>query len=673
MRKIRTGIVFAIIVLAGVGSYSLTLQAQQRVEQQMTGAFAALRGALGSGNVGKIEVDLLRRTFKVSDIVLQSDGPRPTILKIRELTGTGIDLPAQWRLSAGRIEALDVEVVGSIDVPPGMAISYKAPRITLTDYSGPMVALRQVNAASKMDVARLVLEHIVATAATSVSVPTLMATMTPTVAPTALGTPVIGPLTYTYSDLALRGIRDGRVAEMTVGSLLFTMVAPADTVGKITGDAGKFSVSDFDAGALLALLDPATAKDDRPVRLYGRTTSGPYSLRFEKGGDIRVEGFSLDHVTVRPAKLRIAELMELSAGLAPSAGRPPSPAAVRELAGKIADIYEGISIGQFEFRGMSLNMPQTPPFKLGAVRISGLENGRFAEIAVEGLEGQTPQMQPVKVGRFALKGLDISGIARLAGQFDGAKPTPEQIASLMGMLEGIEIKGVVAPYKDTKGTVSIETFSVSWGQFVGPIPTAARVTARISGPLELTDPDILQLLAGAGFTTATVGFDLGTAWTEATRIFALTPVSLEVSNLFSATARVSVGNVPREIFSLDPDQALLAAAQVQAGMLEFVLKDAGALDLALAQFASKQGMPAALARMVMIEALNQSAAQMLQGNPDLKPAVDAIARFIEAPRGTLTIRVIPKGRVVIQQAIEAAKGDPAALLSQFRIEVTADR
>src|SRR5207247_9739093 len=98
----------------------------------------------------------------------------------------------------------------------------------------------------------------------------------------------------------------------------------------------------------------------------------------------------------------------------------------------------------------------------------------------------------------AVKGLDVAGTLRAAGRFDGTKPTPDQIASLMAMLEGIEIKDVVAPYKDTKGTVNIETFAVSWGQFVGPIPTAARVTARISGPIELTGPDVLKLLAGAG-------------------------------------------------------------------------------------------------------------------------------------------------------------------------------
>jgi len=121
-----------------------------------------------------------------------------------------------------------------------------------------------------VNVARLVLEHIVATAATSVSVPTLTATMTPTptLAQSALGTPVIGPLTYTYSDLAFRGVRDGRVAEMTVDRLAFTMATPADAAlmmqlgaeGNFVG-SGIFKSSD-PARRARAIVEATTHFDD---------------------------------------------------------------------------------------------------------------------------------------------------------------------------------------------------------------------------------------------------------------------------------------------------------------------------------------------------------------------------------------------------------------------------
>src|SRR6202163_3306385 len=141
MRKIPAGIV-AIIVLLGVGSYSLTLRAQQQAEQALTDAVAALRAAFGSGSVGKIEVDPLNRAFKVSDIELQTDVTPRTTFKIRELTATGIDLPSNGRLSAERIDALDVEISGSIGLQP-VALN-AVPRITITGFSGPVAPLRPV-------------------------------------------------------------------------------------------------------------------------------------------------------------------------------------------------------------------------------------------------------------------------------------------------------------------------------------------------------------------------------------------------------------------------------------------------------------------------------------------------------------------------------------------------
>jgi hypothetical protein len=667
MRRIPAGIVFAIIVLLGVGSYSLTLRAQQQAEQALTDAVAALRAALGSGSVGKIEVDPLNRAFKVSDIELQTDVTPRTTFKIRELTATGIDFASDGRLSAERIDALDVEISGSIGLQPvALNAVYKAPRITITGFSGPVTALRPVDTSAAMDAARLVLEHIVASAATSVAIPTLTATMSPSTP----GPQPIGPASYTYTGLGMRDIRNGHVAEISIEGTQFAMTTPPELLGKITGEGGRISTADFDAGALAAILSAKTT-DDRLLRLQGRSTVGPYALRFENGGGMEIGAIEIDNVGVRPAKLRFAELMTLTQALGPRVGGPASPAELGELFNLMADIYEGIGIGLFEIRGVTLNMPQTPPFRLGTFRMKGFENGKLAEWAVEGVEGQSPQQQPFKIGRIALKGLDFAKLYRVFGQFGpGGAPSPETMASLIPLLEGAEIKDLIAPYKDTRNTVSIETFTVSWGQFVGPIPTAARMTARIAAPLDVGDSDVLKLLAGAGITSATINFDIGAAWTEATSVFALAPLNLEIANLFSLTARVSVGNVPRQLFTVDPVEAMFAAGQVEAGLAEFVLRDAGALDLAIAQFAAQQGLPVQAARTTLIDSINQAAAVLIAGNPELQPAVAAIVRFIETPRRALTVRLIPKGQVPLQAAIEAAAADPTAALSQFRIEVT---
>ena len=158
-----------------------------------------------------------------------------------------------------------------------------------------------------------------------------------------------------------------------------------------------------------------------------------------------------------------------------------------EIANLMADFHEGISMGLFEVRGVSLALPQMPPFKLGALRLKGLVQGKLAELAVEGVEGVTPEQQRVKVGRLAFNGLGLANMARLASAFASGPPKSEKFAALAPLLEGIEIRDATVPYKQTRQTVEIERVAMSWGQFIGPIPTTARVSARLTTPFDAGD------------------------------------------------------------------------------------------------------------------------------------------------------------------------------------------
>ena len=105
------------------------------------------------------------------------------------------------------------------------------------------------------------------------------------------------------------------------------------------------------------------------------------------------------------------------------------------------------------------------------------EHGKIGELAVEGLDTRAPN-GPVKVGRFALKSLDVASLMRLSAQFSAQKPSPEQALALFPLIEGVEIKGVVAPYKATGKPVNIDVLSLDWGQFVGSIPSKLRQIGR---------------------------------------------------------------------------------------------------------------------------------------------------------------------------------------------------
>ena len=70
--------------------------------------------------------------------------------------------------------------------------------------------------------------------------------------------------------------------------------------------------------------------------------------------------------------------------------------------------------------------------------------------------------------------------------------------------------------------------------------------------------------------------------------FALEPVTLELGNVLTGAARASFSNVAREMFSVNPLQAAIMAAQVEAGPLEIALRDNGGVELMVTQYARTQ-------------------------------------------------------------------------------------
>jgi hypothetical protein len=526
--------------------------------------------------------------------------------------------------------------------------------------------MRQVDPASPTDVYRFLLEHFAAVTATSVTLPTLA-----TAASMGGGT-TSGSGDYTYSGIALRDIKDGRIAATTIDKMAFTAeMGVAGKAEKISGEVAGFSTSDFDAAGAAAILDPARANDDKYYRIYRQAVIGAYTFTSGKGLTARIDGMTMDDIGVRPSRLQLPALIAMIQQM-PAAGTTPTPAQTRDLLEKVAGIYEGLRIANAEVRGLTVQTPEGP-FRLAAIRFN-LENGKVGEFAVEGLDARSPK-GPVKVARFALKSLDIANLLRMSSQFSdpGQKPAPDQLLGLLLLLEGTEIKGVVAPYKDTAKPVNIETLNLNWGQFVGPIPSRARLTVKMTGPIDASDPDPFKMLVTAGRDQAAINFDLGATWTEGSRTFMLAPVTAEIGEVGTAAARILLSNVPREVFSINPLQAAVMAAQIEAGVVEIALRDIGGVDLAVAQYARTQNLSPDAARRAIVENIKNTGMTMATTNPDAMAIAGALTRFIENPRGTLTVKLTPKGKVPAMQLVEAIKTNPLTALAKFQVEASTGR
>ena len=86
----------------------------------------------------------------------------------------------------------------------------------MKDYSGPSGGRQLPASASIVDLYRLVLEQFAEVTASSISAPTMAATMN-------FGAATPGGGTATYSGLAMEGIEDGRIATFRADGFAFTV------------------------------------------------------------------------------------------------------------------------------------------------------------------------------------------------------------------------------------------------------------------------------------------------------------------------------------------------------------------------------------------------------------------------------------------------------------------
>jgi hypothetical protein len=658
MTKILLGL-GAAIVIAVAGFFGFDAYMQHRVKSEVEAAFAQIRENGAKASHGTVAFDLWSRTVTIADIAIEQAAEPPLSVKIASVTASGVSRPDPARFSADSIDVADVEVGVSMPAQGLSRVTYKVPRIAVKAYSGP-VALQRPPASSSvvssvvssvLELYRFAFAQLAGISAASITAANVTETLT--LSATAHG----GDGEFAYSGIAIEGLKDGKIASIKADGLHFLFDQPAGPIGRITGDVAALVANDIDAGALAAVFDPKIG-DDREYRVYSHISAGPWVMALPQGLSLRIDGMSIDDVAYTPSRMQLPALM---AAMPQAGAAPPTPAQMREILERVAGFYEGARVGNAEMHGLAVQTPQGP-FKLGAMRFN-LANGKIGEIAIEGLEGRAPK-GPFKLGRFALKSIDIANLMRTTAQFAAQKPSVEQSLALLPLIEGVEIKALAAPYKDAGKQVDIDIFSLDWGQFVGPIPSKLHLVAKMSGPLDATDPGQQKLIA-AGIDKLTIAADLGAAWTEAARSFALAPVQLDIGGLFNASARFSLANVSRETFSTAAAPAMGAATQIEAGAIELTLHDVGGVDLTVADVARTRTISREAARQAIVQTIRDA------GTPEaLQSATDALVSFVETPGQTLVVKLTPLGKVPALQLIQLLKTEPLLALMQFQIEAS---
>jgi hypothetical protein len=664
MRKILAGFILAIVIGVPAAYFGLPIWAQQRALRDVDATFEALRASVGKASHGAVTFDVWNRTLKIADISIESDDPSAFTVKAAQFVASGIASPDSGRIAADRVEIIDGELGGLQVGPGGPRTTYRAPKVTVERFSGPVVLTRQPAAIAGAETLLAALNTYAAMTATSVSIPTLS---TAVVTSPLRGTNTVPPADSGFTGIIIRNIAQGRVSTATIDHI--TTVGSVPDVGAYAVEVENAEATDIDVGALIAVLDPAQSKDNNFRSIYRLATTGPYRITFSKTGTFRFASLRLEDIAIRPSKFSDPEILALMETLRGNSGVIP-PAEAPAFFEKFAKIYEGVRVAKFEARGFAADVEPNVGGKIGLIRLAGLENGQLAEFAVEGVEARTPSSEPATVGRLAIKNIDLAKIMRSTALFKpGQAPGAEQAFGMLSTFNGIELKDASFE-KASKQSVRIDTFALSWGQFVGLIPSQIQAASKFKFTIDpaIADPSI-KYLADIGLKLVAVDFNFSTSWNENTQTIAIAPLSAEIADLYSASAKLTINNAPRAIFSVDPITVAQTATQLEAGVLNFSLHDLGGFERIFAKTAKDQQITPDAARKSVIDTIRAVALM----TPELQSLGTAAAHLLETPGATINVVVTPIGKANLAQAIETARSNPMALLSQFKIDASTDK
>ena len=688
MRKLIVGLLIALVV--GAGAYfGAVYWAERTAAREVDARLDRWRSGGRTATRGRVSFDLWTRTVSVADLALQSPASPEEWIAIEEVVASGIDAHG----GARRLEIVGLQMSHVLPGLAGVRVEQKAPRVTLTGFSERPIARTKgaspVDAMRPLSIAKSWVEQLSAITASSIVAPSLSVTITP--AEGSGRADLMGTAEYTYSNIVLRGVADGRIAEATIDKAALRGSA-GRMARSFTGEVANTSVRDIDMGPVLAWLDPSRPREEGYRRVYGQLAVGPYTVRLDDGTGMSLDSIIAEEIGLRPARLPLDDLVFLMEVTRPGTA-PPTAGQLSMLVDKMAGLYEGIHLGKLELQGLQADTLRER-ITIGRIALNGLDNGRLEELSIERLggqksakeiagigpmtieklEGRTVTRDAVSIGRASLKGFDISNLLRTAsaqlaslGQRTGA---PSPLMAMLGVIEGIEIRDFAAPDPATGRMVQVEALDASWGQLVEGVPSEGRLSAKLSGPIGPAEPDaFIRALAERGIASLAVSLDLGARWTEAHQSVVLAPATLEVPNVLALSIKASAGKVAREMLSTDILKVMAGAPLVEAGPVELTIRDLGLVDLAATQLGQTKGVDAEAGRALLVESVAQRAAVATQTSPELQPVFDALSRFVQGKGETLTVALTPKGSVGLLQLIEGARRDAVgALLANFTVE-----
>ncbi len=487
-----------------------------------------------------------------------------------------------------------------------------------------------------------------------------------------------------YKDTVFRDIQNGMIGEWVTP--LTTTRSKSDPksltkdVPLVDMDMVNMVLKGIDLPLMLRFAFDKAAPGETLKTVAAEQTVGKVTYRIGDMGSFVVQSVYAKDFKLKPLKTPMMDMIAQLEKQTQNKTKDGDKAALEFM----SDLLTSMSFTTMEMNGMSgeFKIPgEAKPFKMEIQKIAAGGGadvpGRFT------FQGFKTSMSvgTFNMGEFAMEGVTFGGLVAALQKMASSNSTnmadfnPADAIPKIDLvrLSGIEFDVADPKNKDQRIKAKLGLFETKMGNHVGPIPANIGMTIdrfQMDLPKGTKDNGLNTIIA-LGYSAIDVSARYDQVWDEATKMLKINELSTRSIGMFSTRYKAEIGNVSKDIFTLDKAVAAVAALGVSAKSLDAQLTNEGLFEKLMAQQASQQKRKPEDVRAELAAGATMMVPMMLGDHPAAKGLGEALGKFVAQPKN-LQINVKAKEGGLGAADFIAVK-NPLELLKKVDITAVANQ
>lgn len=465
-----------------------------------------------------------------------------------------------------------------------------------------------------------------------------------------------------YNAIQLNGYQRGKVSEMTIAGAVTT---PQGGDQGTRAEFGRTRFVNFDTAAGVRRGNVTTVAVESGSIEQIRGTN-------PQNGPFTIERITFGKVSMRPGEQSLVELSQAMQDIDPTTNSQEAG----ERSAKVAtELFSRLDLERVEVSNVRAQTREGRPFTMGGFVISGVTQGKVANVEFTNMVATDDQSRRTTIARFTLEGIDATGLLAYSRDYSagratrtaGQPPPPAAIPDIRRLvMEDVRVTSAANQPLGALGRMEVEA-----GPRVGYVPT--RLRARFTGfEAPVTDPQQRAQLAPIGVTdTLKMNAELEMEYVESAREVRVRTLKMDVDDVGSLALVMTIGGLDRAQLEALPGSAAMLGLSAKAGPIRLTFTEDGGVESLISHVAGQHGVDEDALKQQLKAQAGMMIQQFIQDPGLARRITTAFGEFLDDP-SSLVLTATPKGDLPLAALAVAAQSSPLALLGMFNIEVKAN-